>query len=302
MWLRIILNRKAAQDEDLRAAIRNMRASGHRVEARAMWEPGDGVWMATQAAHDGCDAVIAAGGDGTINEVINGLMAHPAPPPLGVVPMGTANDFAAMLGLPMGAPAAALERIAYAVPRPVDVGLANDRYFINVASAGFGAQVTASTSPDFKDMLGGIAYLLTGLASMVDVEPAEVSLRAPGLTWEGPILALCVGNGRQAGGGFQVCPEAEVDDGLFDVLIVQDFSLEEAPGILHDILRFGLRGPHLPTQITTLRTPWLEVEAEAPGLHVNLDGEPTRGRRFSFRVVPAALSLLAGTPARPDDL
>lgn len=292
MWLRIILNRKAAQDEDLRAAIQQMRALGHRVEARAMWEPGDGAWMAAEAARDGCDAVIAAGGDGTVNEVVNGLMSGTVRPPFGIVPLGTANDFASMLGLPIGAPSAALERIVNGTPRLVDVGRANARYFINVASAGFGAQVTASTSADFKAMLGGIAYLLTGLASMVDVEPAEVSVRAPGFAWEGPLLALCVGNGRQAGGGFQVCPEAEIDDGLLDVLIVQDFSLEEAPGVLHDVLRFGLRGPHLPPVMTALRVPWLEVEAEGQGLHVNLDGEPARGRRFSFTVIPKALSLV----------
>jgi lipid kinase YegS len=291
MWLRLILNRRAAQDEDLRHAVQVTRARGHRVEVRLTWEAGDGIRMAAAACHDGVDAVVAVGGDGTLNEVVNGVMSTPARVSVGIIPLGTANDFASMLGLIPSDPLSALGRIVNGSGRLIDVGRANARYFINVASAGFGAQVTANTSPDFKAILGGVAYLLTGLASMVDVEAVDVRLRAPDFSWEGSLLALCVCNGRQAGGGFQVCPDALIDDGLLDVLIVRDFSFEEAPGVLQDVLRFGLRDPHLPSSMTALRVPWLDVEADA-NLHLNLDGEPTRGRSFRFQVLPSALTLL----------
>jgi lipid kinase YegS len=297
MWLRLILNRKAAQDEDLRRAVEVMRARNHRVDVRAMWEGGDGIRMAADAARDGCDVVVACGGDGTINEVVNGLMGAPDPKPaLGIVPSGTANDFATMLGIAPGLPLAALDRIVSRIPsrppRLVDVGRVNTRYFLNVASAGFGAKITADTPSEFKAVLGGVAYLLTGLANMVDLEPEIVNISAPNLTWSGPLLALCVGNGRQAGGGFNVCPDAEIDDGLFDVLVVQDFPLEEMPSVLNDVLRFGLRGEHLPPSVMRFRAPWLEVHASA-GLHVNLDGEPIEGRSFRFVILPQALTLLA---------
>src|SRR5712664_309460 len=144
--VQLILNGKVAANDALRTAVVGQREVGHRIEVRVTWEKGDAQRFASDAGE--VDLLIAAGGDGTLNEVVHGLMdlAMDARPALGVVPLGTANDFATGCGIqrdPENALALCMEGEAL----PIDVGKANDRWFLNVASVGFGAEVTATTSP-----------------------------------------------------------------------------------------------------------------------------------------------------------
>ena len=190
-----------------RAAVRTLRDDGHVVEVRVTWEPGDAARLTTEAVADaragkvGC--IVAGGGDGSVNEVFAAAYAAGLPTAcsLGVLPLGTANDFAHSAGVPVEDLTAALQLAVNAAPRPIDVGLVNDRPFINVVTSGFGSRVTVETDPELKRRLGGLAYAITGISRFAELSANHGRFRAEGFSWEGPFLALAIGNGRQAGGG-----------------------------------------------------------------------------------------------------
>ena len=136
--MRVILNGRAAQDQRLRTAVAQMRERGHRVEVRVTWEAGDARRFAAEAAQARIETIVAAGGDGTLHEVVNGVFdAHePVRCAIGVLPLGTANDFATACGIPTADLLDALTLIAEGTPVPIDVGMLGERVFINVASGG----------------------------------------------------------------------------------------------------------------------------------------------------------------------
>ncbi|MCT4852685.1 lipid kinase YegS, partial [Pseudomonas aeruginosa] len=195
-------------------------------------------------------------------------------------------------GADLGAEPAAALALLDQTARPIDLGEVNGKLFLNMATGGFGSKVTANTSEDLKKVLGGAAYLLTGLTRFSEVHAAQGRFSAPDFQWEGEFLALGIGNGRQAGGGHVLCPQARVDDGLLDVSILP--TPQDMVGTLGTLLGGGNGVESL---FVRARVPWLEVEA-AEGLDVNLDGEPLEGRKLRFSVSPGALRvhLPAGSP------
>ena len=286
--LRLLLHGKQSQNPQVRAAVAAARAAGHRVDVRVTWEAGDAARLAGEARRLGVERLAAGGGDGTINEVAAGLLSEgPAAdvPPLAVVPLGTANDFAHTCGIPLD-PAAALDFAARARPRPIDVGRVAGRFFVNVATGGFGTEITLETRPELKKALHGAAYLITGLTHLQDLRPVEARFTGPGFSWGGKLLVVAVGNGRRAGGGHVLCPDALLDDGLLDVSILPEPSRDERAGVLRDLIREGKTS--LWRRAVTARLPWLELEAPET-MQVNLDGEPISGTRLRFEVLPGAL-------------
>jgi diacylglycerol kinase family enzyme len=139
-----------------------------------------------------------------------------------------------------------------------------------------------------KKVLGRVAYLVTGLTKFSDITPAQGRLVGPGLDWEGMFLILAIGNGRQAGGGHQLCPQAMLNDGLLDVRVLPRLPANEIPEAFHVLLNEGLDG--IRRSLVTARVPSLEIEADEP-LQINLDGEPIENKRFQFEVLPGALRL-----------
>ena len=140
--LRVILNGKKSALPQVRQAVAAVRKDGHEVDVRVTWESGDAARFAAEALDDDVDVIVAGGGDGTINEVVNGIFQRTEKPEksVGVMPLGSANDFARGCGIPMQNPTASLRFAASAGPQPIDVGRVNDRYFINALVAGFGAE------------------------------------------------------------------------------------------------------------------------------------------------------------------
>jgi lipid kinase YegS len=295
--VRVIAHGKAAADELLRAAVLAVRERGHSVGVRVTWEAGDAARFAREAVRDGVETVVAAGGDGTLHDVLQGLVADGPQrrTALGVIPMGTANDFASAAGLPAGDPVGALEFIAGGRPTLIDVGRVNGRYFVNVASGGFVTEVTASTSDEMKTVLGGAAYLLKGLFSVGSIQARPARLNAPAWEWEGNLYVLAVGNGRQAGGGFKLFERAALDDGLLDVLLIPEVPLDQLLGLFTLVTSGSLPEDH--PHLTYRQVPRLAVEAP-DGMRFNLDGEPYQGTSFRFEVVPRAVPfhLPAGAP------
>ncbi|WP_152224586.1 lipid kinase YegS [Pseudomonas sp. SCB32] len=279
----LILHGKQATNDAVREAVKATRQSGRVLDVRVTWEGGDARRLVEEALAAGYTTLVAGGGDGTVRDVAEALVQCEGTASLAILPLGTANDFARAAGVPLE-PAAALALLEVP-PRPVDIGEMGDHLFLNMATGGFGSKVTANTPEELKKLLGGAAYLLTGLTRFSEVHTARGRFRGPGFNWEGEFLALGIGNGRQAGGGHALCPEARVDDGLLDVSILP--APQDMVDALGALLGSGLGGQEL---FVRARLPWLELDA-AEGLDVNLDGEPLEGRHLRFAVRPSALSM-----------
>ena len=295
-WL-LILNGKSAGDEDLREAVATMRDRGITLDVRVTWEAGDANRYVSEAIADGVHTLIAAGGDGTLSEVATALADRDEPadelPILGLVPLGTANDFANAAQIPLE-PLPALEMIAAAeASASVDllkliVDDGGIHWCANLASGGFGTQVTVETDEGLKKMLGGLAYLITGISKLGRIEPLQARLRGPEFQWQGDFIALGIGNGRQAGGGQVLCPEAFVNDGLLDLTVVPELSGEVA-GTVGTLVTDG-KAAALERVATRAQLPWVEIDGPEP-LTLNLDGEPVASRHFRIECVPGRLRM-----------
>jgi lipid kinase YegS len=293
--LRLILNGKAAQEGEVRTAVAALRNRGHSVDVRVTWEAGQAALFAQEAAAAGVDVVVAAGGDGTANEVAGGLLrteptltGHRTLPALGLLPLGTGNDLARSIGLPLEDPTAALTLAAEGPIHAIDVGLVNDLPLLNVASGGFGAEVTANTPPEWKEALGSAAYSLAGLLSAGNLRPHACRLEAAGQALELSIALLAVGNGRHAGGGFAVAPEARLDDGLLDLTIVPAVPLADLPALVGELFQVADEGNQ---HVLYWQLPAFELHF-ADEFPLNRDGEPMAGRHFRFIVLPRRLPVV----------
>lgn len=279
----LILHGKQATNEGVRAAVLACREAGWQLDVRVTWEEGDAERLVGEALADGYPTLIAGGGDGTARAVADALARAEADASLALLPLGTANDFARAAGIPLE-PDAALALLEQPA-RPIDLGEVEGQLFLNMATGGFGSTVTANTSEDLKKLLGGAAYLLTGLSRFSEVHSAQGHFRGPGFEWRGEFLALGIGNGRQAGGGHPLCADALADDGLLDL------SILPKPGDLLTTLGSLLgSGGGLRELLVRARLPWVELDA-GEGLAINLDGEPLEARRARFEVRPAAIRL-----------
>lgn len=275
----LILHGKQAMNDDVREAVRQMRERGWTLDVRVTWEAGDAQRLVGEALAAGYTHVVAGGGDGTLRDVAEAVGLADTHASLALLPLGTANDFAKAAGVPLE-PSAALALLERPV-HSIDLGQVGEQLFLNMATGGFGSQVTANTSEDLKKVLGAAAYLFTGLSRFSELQAATVSLQGPGFEWQGELLALGIGNGRQAGGGQVLCPEALVDDGLLDIAILP------APQEMLGALRELLAGEGL---FVRTRLPWVEIKC-SQGLDINLDGEPLQADSLRFEAKPAALRL-----------
>lgn len=280
-----ILHGKQALNEEVRAAVQDQRKRGWDIAVRLTWEAGDAQRLVDEALAAGFRVLIAGGGDGTLRDIAEALaladVAHEAS--LVLLPLGTANDFARAAGVPLE-PAAALALLD-APARAVDMGEVGGQLFLNMATGGFGSQVTANTSEDLKKVLGGAAYLFTGLSRFSELRAAQAELHGPDFHWQGDLLALGIGNGRQAGGGHVLNPDALIDDGLLDIAI-----LPAPTDVVSTLGGFLSGGLGLENFFIRARLPWVEIKS-AVGLDINLDGEPMEGNSWRFNALPAAIKV-----------
>ena len=284
--LQLILNGKVAGNDALHIAVARQRAAGHHIEVRVTSEKGDARRFVTEAGE--VDLLIAAGGDGTLNEVLHGLMALSvvARPVLGIVPLGTANDFATGCGIPHDT-AEALALCVQGRATPIDVGKANEHWFLNAASVGFGAEITATTPPELKRLLGPAAYTVMGAILAMNLHHYHGRLILPDREIAGSGPVAIVGNGRQAGGSMQVAPRARIDDGLLDVLIVRHIPPMALLIAARELQELSPDGEY----ISYWQTPWAEIYPEET-MPVNLDGEPVRFSSVRYEAVPKAIRLI----------
>ncbi len=275
----LILHGKQAANDQVREAVGALRERGGAIDVRVTWEAGDAQRLVGEALAAGYQRIVAGGGDGTLRDVAEAMGLARTQASLALLPLGTANDFARAAGVPLE-PAAALALLEQPA-REVDLGQVGEQLFLNMATGGFGSQVTANTSEDLKKVLGGAAYLFTGLSRFSELQAAEVELQGDDFHWQGQLLALGIGNGRQAGGGQVLCPDAMVDDGLLDIAILP--APQDVVGTLRDLLA----GDGL---FVRARLPWVEIKS-SQGLDINLDGEPLQASSMRFAALPGALRL-----------
>lgn len=234
--LRIILNGKKSAAPLIREAVEAVRKRGHRVDVRVTWEGGDAARLAQEALSERADVIVAAGGDGTVNEVANGICEATQAPEvaMAVMPLGSANDFARGCGISVTDPVEALQLAASGEPTPIDVVQFNDRYFMNSIIAGFGAEVTFKTSERMKKAIRGAAYGLTGCLMALQQTVYRGRVRTKDGETERQTVFAALSNGLQAG-GVVVAPRARLNDGHIDLLSVPDFSVSQLPAIIRDL-------------------------------------------------------------------
>ena len=285
--LRVILNGGKVSRKRLEAAVEAVRRRGHAIDVRVTGQAAGAATLARQAVEDRVDVVVAGGGDGTVNEVVNGLFAASAEPDvtMAVLPLGSANDFARSCGIPPGDPSEALFLAACAEPTEIDIGRVNQRYFLNAVIAGLGAEATFRTSELMKRRLGGAAYGVAGMLSAFRPAAYPVRVRTSDGVDERPVALIAVMNGGWAG-GVRIAPQAKLNDGMLDLLLVPAFA---------DIRAMAYRDP---TFVRYEQREWVEIEALGE-LPISPDGERFCGselrisvlkRRLPFALPPTALA------------
>ncbi|MDX2080949.1 MAG: diacylglycerol kinase family lipid kinase [Terrimicrobiaceae bacterium] len=282
----VILN-PAARGERARSLREKIETLSLRAVVRMTSSIGDAREMAADGVADGFETIVAAGGDGTVNEVANGLAGSPAQ--FGILPVGTMNVFATELGIPTGNLEAAWSIIDAGHTRKVDFPTVNGIHFVQLAGAGLDAEVVRRTSPDSKKSLGPISYLLT-LAQVAADRPPAIRIQ-PDDSHERAGSFILVGNGRFYGGPFVLFKDARPDDGLLDVLVFKNQSHWDVVRYIQAIA-FG-NHPALPdVDYFQTRAMTLESDGETP---VELDGEPASSLPARFEIPPTRLTVLAPT-------
>lgn len=268
---RLIYNPTAGREEvkkNLADILTILEDGGLETSCHATKKEGDAVEAARQAASKGYDVVIAAGGDGTVYEVVNGMAEVPKRPQLGIIPGGTTNDFARAIGLPRQIDKAA-KVIAAGHSIPVDVGKLNDRYFINIAGGGWLTDVTYEVPSKLKTVIGQLAYYAKGLEKLPSIRPIRVKIETNDQVLEETVMLFLIANSNSVGGFEKLAPEADLSDGLFDVIIVKKANLGE----FIRLTSLAIRGEHIhDPHIIHFKTNRLRVSSPDKVL-LNLDGE-----------------------------
>lgn len=282
--------------------LERLERSGLRVSGALTERPGHATDLARRARVEGRELVVAAGGDGTVHEVVNGLLAEgpgEGVPMLGLIPAGSGCDYARTFGVPSDIEGAVAGLVTEAAPRLVDVGQvdyqdgANRRscLFTNVAQAGIGAEVAARAGR-LPSALGAARYAVAFALTLPGHRSSTALAEMPGDRYEGPLTNLVVALGQYFGGGMRIAPTADPGDGLFDVQIQFGSKLDYTVA-----LPKVFRGKHLPhPRVREKRVPKIDVASD-PAERVEADGEILGTTPATFAVVPGALRLRAGTSA-----
>lgn len=263
--------------------------AGIETSCHATTGEGDATREAAEAVRRGYDVIIAAGGDGTLNEVVNGMAGLENLPPLGIFPMGTTNDFARAMGIPKRWEDYC-DLVIENKTRPIDIGKVNGRHFINIAGGGSLTELTYEVPSKLKTMIGQLAYYMKGIEKVASLSPTELLIRADGHgVLEGEFMLFLIANSNSVGGFEKLAPDARIDDGLLDVIAVRKCNLAE----FIRLLTMALRGDHFSDpRVVYFKTKRMEVTS--PGLvQLNLDGELGGELPGVFEILPSHLRIFA---------
>lgn len=293
MKTRVIFNPNAGS-ADAADALRAAVAAEPDADLCTCGGPGDGLRLARTASDEGYDLVVAAGGDGTVNEVVNGLARDFDGVELGIVPLGTGNDLARTLAIPAD-PAVAFQLALHGQRRPLDLirvdGAEETAYAANVCAGGFTGELDEAMTDELKAAWGPLSYLIGTVKALPDLADFDTWI-----TWDDAeperieTLNVVVANGRTAAGGRPAAPRANPEDGLLDVVVVKNCTAAE----LATLAARALTGDYLDSEhVIFRRARRLHVESR-PGMWFNVDGELHTNEPVTFEVVPGALQVAVG--------
>ncbi|MDR5694869.1 MAG: diacylglycerol kinase family lipid kinase [Armatimonadota bacterium] len=256
------------------------------------------IELTLQAVEGGSQLVVAIGGDGTVHEVANGLLRARkegrGEATLGIIPVGTANDFASALGIPLTVPEAT-RFLASGHRRDIDAGMVNDRYFVMVAGVGFDAEVVREVNRWRWRASGTIPYLLGVLKTLVGFSPTEVTFVLDGKVHHQRVFLVAIGNSYRYGGGMKICPGAVLDDGLLDVVVAGNIGRLETLALLPRVYL----GTHISyRKVQVFRAREVAVTSAARSLAVHADGELVGEIPVTFRILPKTLRVVAPSIAQ----
>lgn len=271
--------------ENLRRQLENMFDD---VELRETEKAGDATLWAKEAALIGFDAVFSMGGDGTLNETINGLAQANKPIDFGFIPLGTINDLARALNIPLH-PEVAIDMLPRCKTVKVDIAKANDRYFINTIATGIMPEAVGHVSIEQKTRLGPLAYFLTGIKAMQAHETSLFKITTPegSSIYRSPLIVAMLTN--SVGSFRNLAPQARVDDGKIWLGIFKDFNYLDLLKVIPEFLS----GQPLTSELMTLKA-LEEVRIELVGDHplsINMDGDSGPAFPLDIKVLPSFLSV-----------
>jgi diacylglycerol kinase (ATP) len=296
----IILNPTAGSVRDLDEVVMQLRRMPN-AEMKLTGRRGSAARFARTALRKGSNIIVAAGGDGTLNEVINGVGENLGDARVGLIPLGTGNDFARTIGVPTDLEAA-IDLIATGETRAIDlVRVTSDevRYFVNVSAGGFSGLVDEKLTPKMKKTWGPLAYLRGAAAALSELRAYRTTLaldNSEALTLD--LYNMVVANGRYIAGGRMIAPEALIDDGLLDVVLIRE---RPAPELALLAAQVAI-GTHLSSDTIVFRRAAKVTVNSKPRMCFNVDGELVSSEPARFEILPRALRFIAPKPQTDTDL
>jgi diacylglycerol kinase (ATP) len=267
--------------------LQRLERGGLETSTHATTGQGDATLAAAEAVERGFDLIIAAGGDGTLYEVINGMAEKPGRPPLGIMPVGTTNDFARALAIPRNWEKAC-DLIVKQYAREIDIGKMNERYFINIAGGGSMTELTYEVPSKLKTMLGQLAYYMKGFEKLPRLRPIKLKLKCEEVELHEEVMLFLIANSNSVAGFEKLSPGASLSDGLFEVFILRRCNLAE----FIRVASLALRGEHLnDPNVLHFKTKHLEITSP-DHVQINLDGELGGTLPCTFTVLPQHLKIL----------
>lgn len=248
-------------------------------------EPWDAEKIARDYAEKGTDIVFAVGGDGTVNEVANGLVNTNTA--MAIIPGGTGNDFIRSLGI-TGSPCEIIQRTLKGNRKKIDIGLINGRYFVNISSVGFDAEVAIAAQKAKKFFISGSAAYVAGLISVIFTSrPKAIKMKADNIEVSDSILLVAVANGKYYGGGMKAAPDAVIDDGLFDICFISHIAKIK----MFFLFPLFMKGKHkIIREVKFYRASRVTIEAEKP-IYINIDGEIIQDTNVTFELIKGGLAI-----------
>ncbi|MCM0583369.1 diacylglycerol kinase [Weissella diestrammenae] len=256
---------------------------------------------ARRASLAGFDLLIAAGGDGTINEVVNGIAPLTKRPKLAIIPAGTTNDYARALRIPRNEPLEAAKVVLQGQSALMDVGKANDTYFINIAAGGSLSELTYSVPSKLKTMYGYLAYVVKGAELITRVKPMNLHVKFDEGEYHGTASMFFLALTNSVGGFESIVPDAKLDDGKFTVLIVKTTKLPDIMALMTEIINGG-RHVDDPNLIYVKASHVEVTSANDEQVMVNLDGEYGGDAPMVFDNFQKHLEIIANLDEMDDDI
>lgn len=239
-------------------------------------QQGQGIEEALDIIDSSYEYILIAGGDGSVDSLVNAMMQKRIDLPIGILPVGTANDFGKFLGIPQDITEACTQ-ILSSKPKGVDIGVVNDKYFVNVASSGLFTDVSQKTDINLKNTIGKLAYYLKGLEEIPNLKKLKVKLKSKEMTYDGEMYLFLVFNGQTAG-NFKLATRADVSDGYLDVIMIKAVAIRD---ILPLFIKM-LKGEHLDSdKVIYFKTEEVTIESKED-IVTDIDGE--KGPEFPLNI------------------